>query len=138
DRPNGERGTPPSGAHPPARREVRHERDQERWDQEQEPDRGLEPKAPPPPAPPAADAAGDAAGLAAADGPGVAGAADWRPSEVIVDGDPGAMSLSLGSNRSTAKRTGAFGSAGGALGTGVAVAPGARLAGAADTPGVAV
>src|SRR6478672_12995806 len=92
----------------------------------------------PPPAPPAgadADGAGEAMGLAPAEAPGVAGAPDWRPSSVIDVGEPGAMSLSLGSNRSTANRTGAFGSTGGALGTGVAVAPGARLAG---LPGVAV
>ena len=48
-------------------------------------------------------------------------------------GDPGAMLLSLGSNRSTANRTGAFGSTGPAVGTGVGVAPGASV-----VPGVAV
>src|SRR5512146_1279214 len=77
------------------------------------------------------------AGVAVADGPldGPAepeGAADPEaapPSASIRPGEPGAMFDSAASKRSTAKRAGAFGSAGGAVGAGLAEAPASRLAG---------
>src|SRR6185503_10897449 len=95
---------------------------------------------PPPtaPLPPDAPGAADGPALVPGDGAAVVGAPDCRPSEVIEAGEPGAMLLSFGSNRSTANRTGALGSAGGADGTAVGVAPGAGVAGAPELPGVAV
>ena len=60
-------------------------------------------------------------------------ASGWRPSVVIAATEPGAMSLSPGSNRSTANRIGALGSAGGAVGTGgLTRRPAPRVTGGSD------
>ena len=62
-------------------------------------------------APGAAEAPGArvGSGVPSGDAPGAADAPGCRPSATIEDGEPGAMSLSSASNRSTANRTGAFG-----------------------------
>ena len=76
------------------------------------------------PAPPPADGEPDGTAVGAVEPLG-AGDADAAapPSASIAAAEPGAMFDSPGSKRSTAKRLGAFGSAGGAVGTGVGDPP---------------
>src|SRR5687767_4199 len=88
----------------------------------------------PPPGTAEEPGSGVPAGLAAGEAPGLGDVPGCRPSDTISEGDPGAMLLSSASNRSTANRTGAFGFTGGAVGIGVAEAPGASVAGGAADP----